>query len=252
MRSDRGAISPDARYFVFSATAYGRDQLVLRDMASSALVALAGTDGAFNPFWSPDSRSIGFFSVRSGQLRVISVVGGSIRVLADAGPAFTVAISGTWAPGVVLFGPREGRIYRVADTGGAATPLETLPLKAGQKAFVSPRFLPDGRDFTVKILDNPAVYLASLSAPGTRKILDDATAADYATGRLFYTRGGSLFARPFEQQTARVLWRGSASYRACRNVLSVRSGCNRVPARSRLSAQAYVVRSDRPPYRHTR
>lgn len=57
----RGAISPDGQRFVFGATVNGRYQLVMRDLASTALVVLAGTEGGFNPFWSPDSRSVAFF-----------------------------------------------------------------------------------------------------------------------------------------------------------------------------------------------
>ena len=53
--------------------------------------------------------------------------------------------SGTWAPGVILFGPRDGRIYRIADTGGTASAVSTLPWRVGQKSFISPRFLPEAR-----------------------------------------------------------------------------------------------------------
>jgi serine/threonine protein kinase len=55
-----GAISPDGRYFVFSATVEGRQQLVVRNMASTTLVVLPGAEGGYYPFWSPDSRSVGF------------------------------------------------------------------------------------------------------------------------------------------------------------------------------------------------
>ena len=116
--------------------------------------------------------------------------------------------AGTWAPGVILFGPPArhvaGRMYRVADTGGPASALETLPWKPGERQFVSPRFLPDGRHFMVNVAGDPALYVASIDAPGTRKILDDASSAAYGAGHLFYSRGAGLFARPFDAERLEV------------------------------------------------
>ena len=67
---------------------------------------------------------------------------------------YRIEASGTWAPGVILFGPRDGRIYRVADTGGTASPLPLRPNPG--KRFESPRFLPDGRHFIVNVSEDPA------------------------------------------------------------------------------------------------
>ena len=50
------------------------------------------------------------------------------------------------------------------------------------------------------VVDDPAVYVASVDVPGTRKILDDAASAAYAAGHLFYSRGTALFARPFDAE----------------------------------------------------
>ena len=58
-----GAISPDGQRFVFDAIVDGRPQLVLRDMASTELVVLSGTEGGLGPFWSADSQSIAFFAL---------------------------------------------------------------------------------------------------------------------------------------------------------------------------------------------
>jgi len=191
-----GAISPDGRRFVFEATVDGLRRLVVRDLASGTPVVLVGTDGGYNPFWSPDSQSIAFFDTES-HLKQVAVTGRPVRVLAKTTYVHG-GLLGTWGSGVILFGSEEGRIYRVAATGGTATALDTLPWKSGQKPYASPKFLPDGRHFLVTVVDDPALYVASLDAPGTRKLLEDGASAGYAEGHLFYSRGTGLFARPFD------------------------------------------------------
>ena len=199
---DDGAISPDGQRFVFSASVDGgHGQLVLRDLASTELRVIPGTRRAYRPFWSPDSRSIAFF-LRSGQLGKV-LVGEPARVLVDSPPT-TYEDRATWAPGVILFGPREGRIHRLAEAGGTASGLETLPWKPGQASFMSPRFLPDGRHFLVNMMGDPASYLASIDAPGIRKILDDASSVAYGAGHLVYSRGEALFACPFDAERLEV------------------------------------------------
>ncbi len=196
---DHGAISPDGTRFAFTAVVNGRRVLVLRDMASSELVVIPDSESALSPFWSPDGGSVGFFMCLTGQLRKVLVTGGPSRMLADTGDLGT----GTWAPGVMLF-DREGRIYRVADTGGTPSALDLLSEKAGQTQFASPRFLPDGRHFMVNIVGDPAVYVASVDAPGTRKILDEGSSAVYAAGHVIYARGGGVFARRFDPERLEV------------------------------------------------
>ncbi len=202
---DVGAISPDGRRFVFTAQVDGPlRHLVLRDLNSVEMVVMPNTEDPFRPFWSPDSQSVGFTAGYSGPLRMVRVTGGPARTLAETGGM----VGGTWAPGVILLGSPEisgvGHIYRVADTGGSASPLETLPWKPGERQFGSPRFLPDGRHFMVNVAGDPALYLASIDAPGTRKILDDASSAAYGAGHLFYSRGTGLFARPFDAERLEV------------------------------------------------
>ena len=201
---DVGAISPDGRRFVFTAQVDGPlRHLVLRDLNSTEMVVMPDTEDPWRPFWSPDSQSVAFIAGNTGQLRMVRVTGGPARTLVETAGM----VGGTWASGVILFGPAErsvGHIYRVADTGGPASALETLPWKPGERHFVSPRFLPDGRHFMVNVAGDPALYLASIGAPGTRKILDDASSAAYGAGHLFYSRGAGLFARPFDAERLEI------------------------------------------------
>jgi Tol biopolymer transport system component len=196
-------ISPDGQHFVFEATVDGRDQLIMRDMASTALAILAGSDGGVAPFWSPDSRSVAFFHP-DGQIKQVLVAGGPARVIADT-RLQGGGTSGTWRGDVILFGaanPADGRIFRVPATGGAPTALATLPWKAGQRPWVNPQFLPDGQHFLIARPGDPTVYVASLDVPGQQKVLDDASSngALFAAGRLFYLRPTGIFARPFDPE----------------------------------------------------
>ena len=68
------AVSPDGRRLAFVAILDGKDQLWVRDLDSLAVRALTGTEGADDPFWSPDSRTSAFFA--DGKLKRIDVAGG--------------------------------------------------------------------------------------------------------------------------------------------------------------------------------
>ena len=98
------AVSPDGSEIAIVATgADGKSQLWVRSLDTLSAQALAGTEGAFQPFWSPDSRFLGFFA--GGKLKKIEVSGGPPITLCDAPDPR----SGTWnRDGVIVFGPDAG------------------------------------------------------------------------------------------------------------------------------------------------
>ena len=77
------AVSPDGRHLAFTAATGGKVQLWVRALDSTEAKALAGTQGASFPFWSPDSRFIGFFA--DGRLKKIEVTGGPVQTLCEVG-----------------------------------------------------------------------------------------------------------------------------------------------------------------------
>ena len=93
------ALSPDGRQLAFIATtADGRPRLWVRSLDAVTPRALPGTEGASHPFWSPDSRFIGFFA--AAKLKKIDANGGPAQVLCDS-PAQR---GGTWnRDGVIVF-----------------------------------------------------------------------------------------------------------------------------------------------------
>jgi serine/threonine protein kinase len=138
------ALSRDGRYLVFvGSNADGTSRLWLRPLDSLTARVLPGTEGASSPFWSPDNRSVGFFS--GGKLKKIDMSGGPAQTLADA-PS---QVGGTWNPdGVILFAPSAAdALYRVSSGGGAAMPVTDLDESLREVRHAWPFFLPDGRHF---------------------------------------------------------------------------------------------------------
>ena len=193
------AVSPDGRAVVFAAAGGAEPaRLWVRPLESLAARTLAGTDGARMPFWSPDSKSIGFFA--DGKLKRVSAQGGPVQALADVDVAFQ--FGGTWnSDGVILYAPGFGRpIHRIPAGGGPSVPVTQM---AVGMAFVhgAPFFLPDGRHFVFSKARSPTAHdiqLASLDSAEAVKLVDAESLAIYASGHLLYVKGGILMAHPFD------------------------------------------------------
>jgi hypothetical protein len=135
-------ISPDGRRVAFVATLDGKNEVWVRELDSLTARVLPGTDGAFDPFWSPDSRSIGFFA--GAKLKRIDVAGGPAQTLCDA----AAGRGGSWNQNnVIVFGVNNGGIFRVPAAGGTATPATTPDRSGGEVNHRFPWFLPDGHHF---------------------------------------------------------------------------------------------------------
>jgi eukaryotic-like serine/threonine-protein kinase len=187
---DSFALSPDGRQIVFVASGDGPSRLWLRSLASTTAQPLAGTEGATLPFWSPDSRSIGFFA--HGALNRLDLGGGGQQVLAPAPDGE----GGTWsAAGVILFAPFPGRsLMRVSATGGAAREVATL--EAGVQ--IRPFFLPDGHHFLFEVSgsDTGGVYLGDLTGGAPTRLTSAPSSPVYLpTGWMLWVRDGALVAQ---------------------------------------------------------
>jgi Tol biopolymer transport system component len=192
------AVSPDGRRVVFASTTEGRSQLWVRSLDAAAPQAIAGTDGAILPFWSSDSRSLGFFA--DSKLKRIDLAGGSVQTLAEAtlNPR-----GGAWSrKGVILFAPSAvSPIYRVQASGGPATVLTQLE-KPAQSDHRAPQFLPDGNHFLYYArgtAEGRGVYVGGLDGSHSQRLIDaDAAAVYAATGHLLFVRQGTLYAVRFD------------------------------------------------------
>src|ERR1043166_8230002 len=189
-------ISPDGGKLVFVAASDGQDRLWLRSFGSATARVIADTEGATLPFWSPDSRSVGFFA--GSQLKRVDIGGGTPSVLASA----IFGFGGSWGRGGTdLFAPTAiDAIFRVPATGGQPAAVTHVD-RPRQAAHYLPQWLPDGRHFLfyADAADGRGVYVASLDGSNVRRLLDTDSAAVVASPHhLLFSRQNVLFGQPFD------------------------------------------------------
>jgi hypothetical protein len=190
---DFPVVSPNGEFLVL-ATGGGPGSttgsiLRVRLLNSLSFQDLPGTDGAYMPFWSPDSRSIAFFS--QGKLKKTDVTGGPPQTICDA----VNGQSGTWSPdGTIVFATAANPgfaglpLRRVPAAGGEATPLSALDPSRQELQHWRPFFLPDGRRFLYLALssqpEKSGIYAGSLDSKETTRLMTSSSHAAYAPGPL--------------------------------------------------------------------
>ena len=193
-----GSMSPDGRRIAFTArNEAGQVLLWVRALDAVTAQPLPGTDGAALPFWSPNSRSLGFFT--PGNLKRIDVDGGPVQTICAA----PNGRGGTWnRDGVIVFVPGglASSLLRVSASGGEPSPITTL--RAGETVHWSPSFLPDGRRFLYWSQGTDgirATIVGSLDSADTKRLLASDSPAVFASpGYLLFLRQGTLLAQPFD------------------------------------------------------
>ena len=198
-------ISPDGSMIVFAATdTLGVTQLWVRSLSSAVAIPLTGTAGALYPFWSHDSRMIGFFA--DGKLKKVDAKGGPSFTLCDA----PNGRGGTWnKEGTILFSPSStSELFRVPAAGGVAKSVTVLDSTESETSHRWPSFLPDGEHFLYSCQTNKAsldeeseqIRVGSLSG-GSGPIVVRATSNAVADhGFLFYYKQNSLLVQPFDEK----------------------------------------------------
>jgi len=195
-------LSPDGARLVFPARdASDKEALWVRPLDSLTAQRMEGTEDASFPFWSPDSRHIGFF--QDGKLKKIDVTGGPPVLLCDA-PG---ARGGAWSRNdVIVFAPQTlGGLSSVPTAGGTPTPVASPKGSGGAFSSRWPAFLPDGRHFVYLSGDLSAtgtsklgIYLGEIGSDEQQFLLQADSEALYAPpGYLVFLRGDTLMAQPF-------------------------------------------------------
>ena len=198
-RLNHVVISPDGRSLVFAAeSASGESHLWLQQLDSRNARKLEGTEGAFEPFWSPDSRFVGFFS--EAQPWKLEATTGAVEALT----ATNDARGGAWRPdGTIVFG--GARLNRIQASGGEVGTALAVDGAAGENAIRYPSFLPDWLHTlyysrNAKDRARAGLWVVSLDT-GVRKQLTAAAASSAVyvePGYLLYRRDRYLVAHPFD------------------------------------------------------
>jgi Tol biopolymer transport system component len=208
-RAAIAAMSPDGLTLAFSATdTSGKRQIWLRPVDSLVARPLAGTEGGTFPFWSPDSRSIGY-SV-PGTLMKIGVTGGPPQTLCALSGPTIVSRGAAWTrDGVIVFNNGQGPLYRVSAAGGQATAIGQLT--PGETGRQFPSALPDGDHVlyfaTASLQAVGGLYVTSLKTGESKRVLSADTGAVFVPqgGYLLFGRQGMLLAQAFDLKTLSVM-----------------------------------------------
>ncbi|MBC8647848.1 MAG: serine/threonine-protein kinase [Thermoanaerobaculia bacterium] len=236
-------LSPDGRQMVFGVLdATGQSHFWVRSLGSLEARKLEGTEGCYDPFWSPDGRYIAFGG-NNNRLQKVAVSGGPVQVICP----MVGARGGDWnRDDVILLTTNDGAspILRVPASGGAPVPVTTLDKARGEIGHWRPWFLPDGRHFLFLIRstqpENSGIAVGSLDSKDVRRISRIGEPAIWAPpGFLLFVREQTLMAQPFDAVRLRLtgepfpvasdvdyvpVW-GSAGFSASANgVLAYQSG----------------------------
>ena len=198
------AVSPDGRYIAFDAAdATGTNKLWIRALDALEPRALAGTEGVYRAFWSPDSKSLAYFAGK--QLKKVRIDGGVPEIVVDAGVGSVNG--GVWTPdGTILFSENLGGLERVPASGGTPQIWTTLDASRKETRHYYPSALPGGKHVLVVVTsalaDVQGLWAFSLTDPrDRRRILPDLTEGQFSQGYLLFVRRNNLMAQPFDPGT---------------------------------------------------
>ena len=202
-------ISPDGKMVAFVATdSLGKDHLWVRSISSPTPLLLTGTDDATYPFWSYDSRMIGYFA--QSKLKKIDAGGGPTFTICDAGNGR----GGTWnKDGVIVFAPNSnGSLDQVSAAGGTSRKLTTLDSTEFEVNHRWPQFLPDGDHFLYTVQtskpsleeDADHIRVGSLHDSKTKIVIHASSNAVYNRGWVLFYKQNSLLAQRFNEGSAEL------------------------------------------------
>ena len=251
----RMAISPDGRRLAMVVAKDGRQQIWIRSLESVTAEPLPSTEGGLSPFWSPDSRFVGFFSPGEGVLKRVEVTGGPARIickaLADSVP--------TWgADGTILFNQFLDGIFRVSADGGTPTRVTQVDKSKRELNHYWPQFLPGGNFLYMAtaleptgLRATPSVYVGSLDSPKPTLLTRLHSRMTYAEpGYLLFVQDGALMAQRFDATSLRLVGEPTRVADGVQHIRTVGNGSFSVSANGVLAYQgagteSHVIWSDR-------
>jgi Tol biopolymer transport system component len=201
----RGAdtiLSPDGTRIVY----VSQGRLFTRRLDQPNVTELAGTQGAYAPFFSPDGQWVAFFA--QGKLRKISVGGGAAIALCETG----TGVGGSWGEDgniIAALTNFNNGLSRIPSAGGAPTPVTEL--QSGELTHRWPQILPGGKAvlFTANSastgFDGANIEVMSLADHSRKTLVRGGTFGRYLpSGHLIYVNRGTLFVVPFDLDRLQV------------------------------------------------
>ena len=173
--------------------------LWIQPLADPAAYPLAGTEGAIAPFWSADSRFVGF--VAEQKLKTIEASGLIPFSICDVGPFR----GGAWnGDDLIVFATSTGGLQKVSAAGG--TPAAATVVQAGELYHTRPLFLPSSRRFLFRVMPAGETYAGSLDSDERTLVLTSSDSTNIALSRnhLLFLRETTLMAQPFDSRQLRV------------------------------------------------
>ena len=194
-------LTADGRTLIFSGREADTVQLYRRDLDQPEAVPLEGTDGAVNPFLSPDEQWVGFWA--AGEVRKVPIEGGPAVSLCETERLF----GASWGPdNRIVFARAGGGLWQVSGDGGTAAALTTLDVEQGEVSHRLPFVLPGGDAVLYTVRDRPfggwgraRVVVESLETGDRHVLVENAADARFvSTGHLVFVRFATLMAAPFD------------------------------------------------------
>ena len=183
--------------------------LWLRTLDSAESRPLPGTEAANFPFWSPDSRFVGFAS--EGMLKKVDLAGGPAQSLCTVGPG-SPATGGWTRDGYIYFANGREGISRVPQAGGEPVTITKTSVESGETFHAYPTPLPDGRHMLMLVVAGPVekneILLMSLDGKERRPVAKSIRSFGYvppqegqSLGHLLVMRQDTLMAMPVNPAT---------------------------------------------------
>jgi len=205
-------ISPDGRRLIFVGSVSGSSsRLYARRLDESSITEIAGTQGALNPFFSPDGQWVAFWN--GGKLSKVSLEGGAVVPLAD----LDVMTGGSWADdGSLIVGsglPNTAGLVRIAPGGG--TPTALVKLASGELFHSFPQILPGRNAVLTAVVGTPPslettnIDIVSLDDGRRKTLVRGGTSPRYLpSGHVLFRTGAGMFAVPVDMDEGET--RGAA------------------------------------------
>jgi eukaryotic-like serine/threonine-protein kinase len=200
------SVSPDSRHLAFTALdSTGKNLLYIRDLDKPKAFAIPNTEGAHYPFWSPNSRTVAFFTP-SNKLARVDIAGGPIVTICPA----ENGKGGSWNENdQILFAPSHiSSIFMVPATGGQPVDITGLGSNLDFRSHRFPKWLPGNNAFLYIAVSrsgssdglDSSLRIASIDSTINKTLMPCQTSAEFASGEILFVHDSILMARPFDPE----------------------------------------------------